>query len=335
MADNAKKRSSKKFLDKCKNLNLKNERPFDNSAYPEFHNAAMERNKGDWIPRPSHPLKDVNARWKIPDMHLKAPRTCFKADIPEDFESVLVMTKPQFDAMMISLEKETLWMVDLEFALKHGYYREYPSLLQIAVSQKIYLVDLFEVWGEIQRLKPFLESPDYSKVMHGSNNDRRQFQVYWDIYPIGIIDTQIVGRHLFQEPNIGLAKICSELIPGMEEVPLDKTLQVSEWESRPIPPAQLMYAKQDVMVLWRLWNNITFLTSERLGELREKIEADLRKFNETIHKPILRGNPYKMLEAVKWKHPNMKTMFVNMYLWREQIARRTDRWPQTLPMIIC
>ena len=134
---------------------------------------------------------------------------------------------------------------DLEFSPswteKTFWMESYPCLLQFSTEETDYVVDCLTLGQEIQDgLKGISQNSDIIKVFHDARQDVRKLQFFYKIFPVGIIDMQVVheqfGGIRQASFEVMLLKYCKP------ETALDKDLQMADWRLRPIPIEMLEYA---------------------------------------------------------------------------------------------
>lgn len=156
--------------------------------------------------------------------------------------AVLVTTPRQLDALVAALEHARDIAVDTEF---HGERSWFPKLMLLqlrADAGEIWLVDpLAEL--DLARLGPPLTRARL--LLHGGSADLALLQRYTGATPKVVFDTQIAAAFAgFAWPS-RLSDLSAALV-GKE---LEKGETLSDWSRRPLSPAQLRYAAEDVELL--------------------------------------------------------------------------------------
>jgi ribonuclease D len=166
---------------------------------------------------------------------------------------------------------EGLLALDVEFIRERTYVPKL-ALIQLAVSDTCALIDPLEV-GDLSPLLDLIASPRTLKVLHAAAQDMEV--LFWnsDKAPARIFDTQIAAA------LVGLGEQLSygHLVASVLGITLPKEETYSDWLQRPLSPAQVTYAVDDVRYLLALHN----LLSARLQHMGRVAwaEEEFRKFD--------------------------------------------------------
>jgi ribonuclease D len=125
-------------------------------------------------------------------------------------------------------------------------YREQVCLIQISVPGTDYLVDPLSM-DDLSDLGPLLADSAVLKVLHGAEYDLSVLHRDFGFTFAHLFDTMWASR-ILGWPAHGLAA----LLKMQFGVYLDKKYQRANWGLRPLPPAQLDYARLDTHYLLRL-----------------------------------------------------------------------------------
>lgn len=158
---------------------------------------------------------------------------------------IWVDTQPAFRAMLSHLRGERALAVDTESNSLY-VYREQVCLIQISISDTDYLVDPLAL-DDISALGPLLSDPAVLKVLHGAEYDLSVLYRDFGFTLSNLFDTMWASRILGWKAH-GLAA----LLNMQFGVRLNKKYQRANWGLRPLPPAQLDYARLDTHYLLRL-----------------------------------------------------------------------------------
>lgn len=131
-------------------------------------------------------------------------------------------------------------------------------LVQIATSSNVYLVDPFSTSTLIQKdLKSFLEREDIIIVTHGCVNDMRWLKRDFGIFPVAVVDVQLIYQSMNRGDLISFDKLLKIMVPDFEMTDEreenKKVFQMADWRLRPIPIALQRYAQKDVYGLLYIW----------------------------------------------------------------------------------
>ena len=154
-------------------------------------------------------------------------------------------TQTDFMAAVTQLAQSPELALDLEFDDNRYTYGLNLCLVQIADRQHCFLIDPFLITN-LEPLWELIDNPGITKIIHSSTNDILLLKKL-GCRPLGIFDTEIAAR-LLNHARTSYANILFAIF-GIE---VDKSNQVSNWNTRPLSEAQLTYAATDVLHLHEL-----------------------------------------------------------------------------------
>lgn len=207
--------------------------------------------------------------------------------------------------------------VDTEF-VREKTYSPLPCLMQVAAGGRIAVVDLLEV-GLDGALGEFLFDPGITKVLHAARQDLELFYLVTGRVPAPLFDTQVAGA------LTGLPEQCgySNAVEKILGVQLGKSHARTDWSRRPLSPAQIHYAADDVRYLEPLYQAL----HERLAALgrADWPTADLEALTDPgLYTPDpdnawLRVKGFRQLQGVALARLQA------LAAWREREAVARDR----------
>ena len=138
--------------------------------------------------------------------------------------------------------------LDTEFLRERTYYARL-CLIQVGTPDLVACIDPLA----LERLAPLhalLADARLRKVLHAARQD---LEVFHDldagggrhVIPAPVFDTQIAAAYLGYDDQIGYAA----LVTALTGVTLDKAHTRADWSLRPLSPAQVQYAEDDVRYL--------------------------------------------------------------------------------------
>lgn len=143
------------------------------------------------------------------------------------------------------LSKQQVIALDTEFHRTSSYFPKL-SLVQIALADKtIHIIDIHAFKADINQLAEFFEllnSAQICKVIHSARQDIEALYYYTQQVPENIFDTQIAAQLVGYRKNISYY----DLVRKVKFRLIDKALQFSKWDKRPLTDLQLRYAALDV-----------------------------------------------------------------------------------------
>ena len=148
--------------------------------------------------------------------------------------------------------------VDIE---SNGFfrYKERVCLVQLAVGETAYLVDTLAI-EDVQPLGVLLGDRSVQKIFHAAHYDISSLHRDWGFRVINIFDTHIAAE-LAGGERLGLERVVKDFA-GIS-LTKSRKLQRSDWSKRPLSPAALEYAANDVLHLSKVRASL----SARLNEL--------------------------------------------------------------------
>lgn len=197
-------------------------------------------------------------------------------------------TKEAFQAF--ANETPRLFGFDTEFT-REKTFNPIPELLQIATEDRIGIIDL-RADLPIDQIKHWFQQDGIVRVAHSISND---IEVLNEIFKddIGVIDdTQLALAFL----HSGQMQSYAKLVEHQFGVTLDKSMQRSRWNARPLSRAQLDYAVLDIAHLNELWSVLVQQLQE-VGRLDWYLEERnrLQKPNEDDPNRVV-GNARRLMQ---------------------------------------
>jgi ribonuclease D len=224
-----------------------------------------------------------------------------------------------FRAMLAHLRGEPALAVDTESNSLYVYH-ERVCLIQISVPGTDYLVDSLAL-DDLYGLGPLLADPAVLKVFHGAEYDLSVLHRDFRFVVAHLFDTMWASR-ILGWPAHGLAA----LLKAHFGVTLNKKYQRANWGLRPLPPAQLDYARLDTHYLLPLHEiQVRELeTSERWPQARHR-------FNQLVQ---TRWEPKAFDRDGFWRLSGVRDLddagrgvLRELYLFRDERARAENRPP--------
>lgn len=209
--------------------------------------------------------------------------------------------------------------LDLEF-IRENSYAPRLALVQIAVQDQCVIVDPLEV----EDLTPLLElvaDPHTLKVLHAAAQDMEVLCWNGAGCPAAIFDTQLAAALV----GLGDQLSYGRLVEALLGVALVKGESYSDWLQRPLSPAQLEYALDDVRYLVPLYD----LLMERLEALGRATWA-LEECQKFANPSLYQRNPrtlFRRIRRGKSLSPQSLAILRELAAWRDAEARQRDRPP--------
>ena len=210
------------------------------------------------------------------------------------------------------------WLaVDTEFLRESTYFPKL-CLLQIATPQSVACVDIISI-NDIEPLIDLIYNPDIIKVMHAARQDMEIFYHMRGALPQPVFDSQLAAPLLGHPEQIGYAA----LVEAFLGVHLNKAHTRTDWSHRPLSPAQLQYAADDVRYLAQLYPLLRgkLEQMERLSWLSDDFAAlaDPSQYDRPPEQAWLRVKGFQQVRGRR-----LATLQA-LAAWRERTARNEDR----------
>ena len=218
-----------------------------------------------------------------------------------------------------ALRGESLLGLDTETFWESHENRNQLALVQIAPPEGDVLVADVLATG-VEPLRALLESPEVKMVAHNARFDEAVLRGA-GVLAAGLIDTLRLSRMALTLGSHSLAAL-SEHLFGL---PIDKTLQKSNWRRRPLTRAQMEYAALDARMALLVYGELTRMLAEE-----GRLELALRVSELAPAEPKEPGKEPKKRRKVALPEivltPEEKRLVGSLKKWRLERAN-TQRVP--------
>lgn len=207
--------------------------------------------------------------------------------------------------------------LDTEFIRERTYWPQL-ALVQLAIGTDILLVDPL-VPGMCAALAPLLTDPGVLKIMHSASEDLVAFNRACGVVPAPLFDTQIAAGLA----GIGAGMGYQRLVQDRLGVSLAKGETRSDWLRRPLSPAQLEYAADDVLHLDALFRDL----SDRLETLQRRawLDEDAARLLAQAANDGGERWPHLSLRSAQFLDAAGQRRLLRLLRWRDAYARDSDR----------
>jgi ribonuclease D len=229
----------------------------------------------------------------------------------------LIQSQTELERLFQRLRREPLLALDTEAASFHRF-RDRVYLLQLSSRIETAIVDPLAV-ANLDVVGEVLADPAVEVVFHDADYDLRLLGQEYGFRGSNLFDTRIAAQ-LLNEPGVGLAALLEKYLG----VHLDKRYQRADWSTRPLTPEMLDYAAADTRHLPALRDILRSQLQER-GRLAwaEEEFALLGSAPRGQSEPDEPG--YLRLKGAKALKGRSLAILRELYQWREDEARRTDK----------
>ena len=206
--------------------------------------------------------------------------------------------------------------LDTEFVRERTYFIRL-GIIQVAGPDLEAILDP----QSIEDLAPFLEllsDPEVAKIVHAGEQDLLIFFERNGTVSRNVFDNQIAAALVGYGDQISYARLV-EKIAGVR---LSKLETLTDWTARPLTPAQISYALEDVRYLLPVRDHL----ARRLGELGREVWAreELRYLEDPAsYSPPPPDEVYKRIKANHLDESQLGVLR-EVAAWREREAMRRD-----------
>ena len=218
--------------------------------------------------------------------------------------------------------------LDTEF-MGEGRYRTLLCLVQLAIpeqagaGERIVLIDPLDEDLDASPLAAVMADPSVQIVVHAGRQDiallRRRLQTEVS----SVFDTQVAAGFA----GLGAQSSYDSLLNDILGLRVAKTASFTRWDSRPLSPEQLAYAREDVVHLLELAAELERRLAElgRLEWAREECEPLARASDERDAETI-----FSRLPRVASLGASARPVARELVSWRERTAERQNRPVQSV-----
>lgn len=207
--------------------------------------------------------------------------------------------------------------LDTEFIRERTWWPQL-ALVQVAVGDAILLVDPLAE-GMAAALRGILLDPAITKVMHSASEDLVAFLRACDAVPAPLFDTQVAAALAGVGAGVGYQR----LVQDSFGVLLPKGETRSDWLRRPLSPAQLAYAADDVRHLFALQDALQ-ARLETLGRMAW-LEEDCQRMVDSARDNALERWPHLAMRSAQFLDVDGQRRLLRLLRWRDAYARDNDR----------
>src|SRR6267154_600530 len=228
-------------------------------------------------------------------------------------DAIWVDRNEELPALARTLESQSMIGVDTEFLRERTFFPKL-CLLQLAAGGDIWCVDTLR-GGSLDPLVPALTAAQTQKVIHAARQDLEAFYLTTKRVISPVFDTQIAAGCIGLKPQVGYA----ELVKTLLDVTIPKGQTRTDWSKRPLSPAQLEYAADDVLYLGAVAAELRRRLTE-LGREHWAREDCLELQERRLYEPDL-AHAWERLRGVGQLAPEPRARAKAIAVWREKAAR--------------
>lgn len=213
---------------------------------------------------------------------------------------------------------QSSWItVDTEFLREKTYYPQL-CLIQVANDDHIACIDPLAI-SNLEPLLDIIYNPEVTVVFHAARQDLELFYMLRDDLPSNVFDTQLAATILGYGDQIGYGNLVKQCI----DVDLDKAHSRTDWTKRPLDPAQITYAADDVRYL----RDVYKLLTQQLADKNRThwLENDFATLTNIVTYKSDPDNIWRKVKGFGRLKGLQLAVLKQLAAWREQRAIKSNR----------
>jgi len=231
-------------------------------------------------------------------------------------DAIWIDRDDELPALARALESQAWIGVDTEFLRERTFFPKL-CLLQLAAGGQIWCVDTLRI-GSLEPLMPALTAPAARKIIHAARQDLEAVYLSAKRVMSPVFDTQIAAGCIGLKPQVGYA----ELVKTLLDVTVPKGQTRTDWSKRPLTPAQLEYAADDVLYLGDVAESLSVRLRE-LGREHWAREDCAALEDKQLYEPDP-AQAWIRLRGLAQLAPASRARAKTIAIWREAQARIRD-----------
>lgn len=234
----------------------------------------------------------------------------------------LVTHPAQMSSCLTHLAKAPLLGFDTEFVGEDAYRPEL-CLIQVSTAENLFVIDPFEC-GPLDGFWELLLSSKRTVIVHAGREDVRMCYFQAGAAPPNVFDVQIAAGLVGMTYPIGYAGLVHDLLRQR----MQKGETLTDWRQRPLTPAQVRYAYDDVRYLLPAHRKLT----ERLKRYKRLAWAE-EEFAAAVKRAIADDatvERWRKIKGIGALDRRALAVAREMYGWRDKFAERLNKPPRFL-----
>jgi ribonuclease D len=204
---------------------------------------------------------------------------------------------------------------DTEFVSEHSYYPQL-CLIQVALGDDLFVIDTCEL-ADVDEFWRQLVAGDHETIVHAGREEYRFALRSVGRGPCPWFDVQLAAGMIGMEYPSSYGKLTQRLL----DVSIFKGETRTDWRRRPLSPAQLDYALQDVIHLKTMRDKL----QQRLVKLArvEWFDDESRVWQEELTNAETRPR-WRRVSGISGLSPVSLAVVRELWKWRDGEAQRRD-----------
>ena len=231
-------------------------------------------------------------------------------------DAIWIDRSEELESLARRLESQSAIGLDTEFLRERTFFPKL-CLLQLRAAGQIWCIDTLRI-GSLDALMPVLTAPKVRKLIHAARQDLEAVYLTAKRVVSPVFDTQIAAACIGMKPQVGYA----ELVKTLLDVSIPKGQTRTDWSKRPLTPAQLEYAADDVLYL----DAVAEQLGQRLQTLGREhwVREDCLALEERrLYEPDP-AQAWERLRGIGQLAPEPRARAKAIAVWREKLARERD-----------
>ncbi len=231
----------------------------------------------------------------------------------------LITTESQLGALVDRLAAQSHIAFDTEFVSEHTY-RSQLCLIQVAAPDTLAVIDTLKV----RELEPFwrlLTEPGRTTVVHAGREEMGFILHAIKARPSSLFDVQVASGLVDHDYPAGYASIVRRFL----NLPTNKGETRTDWRQRPLTPAQLEYALDDVRHLEKLWKKLEgkLASSGRTAWMQDEMQA----WQSEVEESFIRKR-WRRVSGLSGLSRRELAIARELWHWRDSVAESRDMPPK-------
>ena len=231
----------------------------------------------------------------------------------------LITTESQLGSLVERLSPHSHVAFDTEFVSEHTY-RSQLCLIQVAAPDTLAVIDTLKV----RELDPFwrlLTEPGRTTVVHAGREEMGFILQAIKARPSSLFDVQVASGLVDHDYPAGYASIVRRFL----NLPTNKGETRTDWRQRPLTPAQLEYALDDVRHLEKLWKKLEgkLAAAGRTDWMQEEMQV----WQDDVEESFIRKR-WRRVSGLSGLSRRELAIARELWHWRDSVAESRDMPPK-------
>lgn len=243
------------------------------------------------------------------------------SNLQSQYEILFVDNEENLSLLCEKIKNSPYLVIDTEF-IREKTYRAKLCLIQIATDNIVACIDPLAI-NDLKPLMDIIYAEEKLKILHAARQD---YEIFHDLnakLPTPLFDTQIAASLLGFGEQIGYASLVNKTL----NIELNKAHARTDWSKRPLSPAQIQYASDDVYYLKQVFP----LLQQQLTQQGRSdwLTDDFKSLCQPDLYITLPQDAWKRVKGINRLRPRQLAAAKKIAHWREQVAidkNRPRRW---------